>query len=168
MGTNPCFRTLVEPGLQIYPCDLCSAMAAQHSEVYLWLSMHACVTGFCCIFGISSLCLCKIHVQSFKTLYYPPPTFRPPSSECFCHAASLTVFAHVILRLKISSCLNCYDKNIFCNGTIPHLPRDISGISKIKQEWQEVQKPRPKNASDTCWKTWMTEWCLKCFLSLSK
>ena len=36
------FRTLAESSLQLYPRDLCSAMVAQHSEVYLWLSMHAC------------------------------------------------------------------------------------------------------------------------------
>ena len=44
MGTNPCFRTLVEPGLQLYPRYLCSAMAAKRLELSLWLSMHACVT----------------------------------------------------------------------------------------------------------------------------
>ena len=44
MGTNPCFRTLVEPGLQLYPGYLCSAMAAKRLELSLWLSMHACVT----------------------------------------------------------------------------------------------------------------------------
>ena len=73
--------------------------------------------------------MCKKHVQYFKTLYYPPPTFRPPQVNVF-------VMQFLLLCLHTS----CYNWNFLaaqtvtfkkCNGTNPRLQETSAAKARM-------------------------------------